>query len=1310
MKKLLNILFLIPFIALSQNLPPVISGITSYTTSNGSVTLNFSATDDGSIGAWKVSLLKSPTTVKANKIAAIGSSTGSGVGSTGYSSIKTSDSSLLGRLKNFYKSYGLIDTIFNRCVASTYIYQGMPTGYVPPVNDANHTIDTTRNLTAAMNRVGTGGLVYVLYPTNGFDNYTVAEVMNCMRIMRDTANARGINIVFGTTQPREGLDSATKVRLRQAYDSIMVQFPNNHVDQYWGFIDEPRGINGNNGTFYNRRRSDWKVTTDSIHFNDAGHAQFAKQHIAFNGEALMQSGVTIIAPNSPTPTITGLSTGTYYFVAAAQDNDRLWSYNVITVNATASTTYYTKAVGELTNPTTFGTNTDGSGTTPINFTSDNQIFEIRNRTSTTISADWTVSGTSSKITVGTGVDFTIPSTNKVTATIDVSNGGELTILNTTFPTFGILATGSTVEYAQSSTVSILNFTANAVTYSNLKLTGSGTKTFKNSTTTVTGDLTFDGSTNGTLTLDAASAAVFTTVTLGGNLTYLGTVNNPVDANSYTLQTTGSGTQTITAAGNTARFFSIITGSSGNNVVLSTAGGSTNTLLGNAVGGGLTLSAGTTLTLGGNTVTFFNGGSSVLGSGTITGSSTSSIIINRSAANTFGTLNFTSGSRSLNNLTVNHTGTTPTVTLGTALDIYNTLTVSSGTLATGGTLTLKSDANGTARLAESPGTISGNVTVERFIPVNTDNGRSGKSWRLLTSPVTGTTINAAWQGGTTWDSASGNLASTGQYTLIPGQQQANATTANNNGFDFWSYVANSAASVRKYVGTTTSGSYTPLVNTTSPITDEPAYMLFLRGDRSVTSGTAVPTVLRPTGTLRTGTQSLTVKGTNTQKFTLLGNPYASPIDFEQVILNADNNTKIYERFWIWAADQGSFGAYRLVNRTGTNTYEVIPSPYNIAGTTGTTAQHIQSSQGFFVESQLTADATITVEENDKSNPSSVYSVFRTGNTNEKLNINLNHLNADNTTTLADGVQAKYDSDFSASIADEDIQKPNNFNENLAIQRSGSYLIVEGRPLVNSTDTTYLNLWNTTQRSYQFQLKAENFNSSSLSAFLVDKYLSTSKDINLHGDVTSINFAVNGDAASRALDRFMIVYRTNTTHPVNFTNIKAAQKQTAIQVDWNVATETNTRSYEVEKSTNGQQFVKAVSVAATGNIAYNWLDVMPANGMNYYRVKGISGNGEVKYSGVARVNMNSVKTGVTVYPNPLTDKSFNLQLNNKEKGTYTLRLINSAGQLVFSSVVSHSGGSSSQTVQLNKELPKGIYQLEITREDRAKETITIISNKD
>jgi N-acetylneuraminic acid mutarotase len=185
--------------------------------------------------------------------------------------------------------------------------------------------------------------------------------------------------------------------------------------------------------------------------------------------------------------------------------------------------------------------------------------------------------------------------------------------------------------------------------------------------------------------------------------------------------------------------------------------------------------------------------------------------------------------------------------------------------------------------------------------------------------------------------------------------------------------------------------------------------------------------------------------------------------------------------------------------------------------------------------------------------------------------------------------------------------------------------------------------------------------------------------------------------------------SSTLPVDFSTLKASQKNAAIRVDWHMATETNTKIYEVQRSANGHQFVKAATVAATGSSAYNWLDVAPNAGMNYYRIKAISNDDEAKFSLVVRVNMSNGRGGaVSVYPIPITGSNFSLQLINKEKGNYTLRITNTVGQTLLSKTISHSGGSATQTVQLTNELPKGVYQLDITAEDGTKETKKLVIN--
>jgi hypothetical protein len=436
----------------------------------------------------------------------------------------------------------------------------------------------------------------------------------------------------------------------------------------------------------------------------------------------------------------------------------------VTPLAPVITNYYSASSGsgnlELT--TSWGTNTNGTGSNPSNFTTDYQVFNIRNNATQTIGGNWTVSGTGSKVVLGDGtnaVNFTIPSSYSLTGTIDLSASSTLTIQNSTIPTFGTCNASSITVY--DGTVGQI---ITPTTYSNLTLSSPGTKTFAGNTTTVSGNLIINNT-----TLDAPSIAPFATLNLGGNLTYLGTVTPPVDGNSITLTTTGTGTQTITGNGNIARWFRLQTTNSGNNVVLSETGGSTNLNVGNASSGGISLVNGSLLTLNGNTLTFIVDGDGV-GNGTITGgngtitcNTSSNIMINKNGASAFGTLRLTSGSETLNNLTLNMIGAGNTVILGSPVIVNGNLTITNGNLnvPAGGELTV----NGTTTISgalvlQSPtstgrtgsflpiGAVTGSVTVERYIPQYTSDA---DGWYFLSSPVSGQSIDPNFDpAGSTYD--------------------------------------------------------------------------------------------------------------------------------------------------------------------------------------------------------------------------------------------------------------------------------------------------------------------------------------------------------------------------------------------------------------------------------------------------------------------------------------------------------------------------------------------------------------------------------
>ncbi len=982
----------------------------------------------------------------------------------------------------------------------------------------------------------------------------------------------------------------------------------------------------------------------------------------------------------------------------------------VAVSGVSTAYYYSKATGDLTDPATFNTATDGSGTDATNFTSNNQSFEIRNRTTTTIASNWTVSGTSSKIIVGNGVDFTIPSANTVTGTIDVLNGGELTLENAVLPTLGALATGSTVEYAQTTAINILNTTTDVVTYSNLKLSNSGIKTFKINSTTVTGNLTYDGSTNGPLNIEA-SGNPFTTINLAGNLTYLGTVTNPIDATSYTLVTNGSGTQTITGNGNTARFFRITNSTPGNNVILSTAGGSTNALVGNATSGGVILGNATaTLSLNGNTLTFFAGGTTITSTGTITGSQTSNIVINSTATN-FGTLRFTSGSQILKDLTLNGSGT---ATLGTPLEITagaspatnGTVTIGSGAvLASAGNLTLKSNEFGTARVANSAGTITGDVTVERFVKLRTPGtgsgaANNGRAYRLLAPTVTTTSsIRANWMEG-----GMNTVIGTNVNPLANFGTQITGSGGNSNEFD----VTASNASSLFNAGNGVAPTYTPIGSTTIPLNAYTGYFLYVRGDRSMDMTlpltTGMPTsstTLRTTGTLQFGTKTETdfpaMDATNLA-LNLVTNPYASPIDWSAVRGDA-GTTNLSTSYTLWDANIGTRGGFVAVNTSGTQ------SPL---GTGSLATINIQPGQAFFVQSDGGGTPTIAIKETHKvaGNNNGVFLVPQ-----ESFGISLFFTEPNSYRRLADGAVAVFDNSYSKTIDANDAAEINNWDENIAIDREGKHLAIDGRPAILTRDTLPLFMNNMKEQAYEFEFTPAQFTNPGLKAELVDNFLNTRTLISVTA-TTVVPFTVTADPASKASDRFKVVFGSFGGLSVDGLSIKAQAKNNGIEVDWASKTETDMASYEVERSTFGTTFTKVNTTAALGNsstpVNYNWFDANPNMGSNFYRVKAMDKAGNTKYSDIVKVTFGKGEPSMVVYPNPLAGKTFTMELNNMAKGMYVLNLYSNDGRMVHTEQWQHDGSQATRTINLKTDIAKGAYQLQLSNTNGFKTTQILIKN--
>lgn len=185
--------------------------------------------------------------------------------------------------------------------------------------------------------------------------------------------------------------------------------------------------------------------------------------------------------------------------------------------------------------------------------------------------------------------------------------------------------------------------------------------------------------------------------------------------------------------------------------------------------------------------------------------------------------------------------------------------------------------------------------------------------------------------------------------------------------------------------------------------------------------------------------------------------------------------------------------------------------------------------------------------------------------------------------------------------------------------------------------------------------------------------------------------------RSFDISSYVTLTSNVLPLNFTVVKALQRNDGVHVEWQVSSDAGIKSYEIEKSKDGKQFIKATVVLGNNNttsVNYNWIDPTPFPDNNFYRIKSIGKTGDVKYSGVINVKIGGSTSNIDVYPNPVKNKSLTVRLINQNKGIYTVKLFNNSGLLVYKKTIEHDGGSALQTLQLNSTIIRGLYQLQVS----------------
>lgn len=113
----------------------------------------------------------------------------------------------------------------------------------------------------------------------------------------------------------------------------------------------------------------------------------------------------------------------------------------------------------------------------------------------------------------------------------------------------------------------------------------------------------------------------------------------------------------------------------------------------------------------------------------------------------------------------------------------------------------------------------------------------------------------------------------------------------------------------------------------------------------------------------------------------------------------------------------------------------------------------------------------------------------------------------------------------------------------------------------------------------------------------------------------------------------MYQCTGLLPVTITSFTGQQVNDNVLLRWNATFETSFKQYEIERSVEGNNFVKIGTVLGQNLANYNFTDnSAKGNPILYYRLKMIDIDGRFKYSSVVAVRFGTSSNSTLVFPNP------------------------------------------------------------------------------
>jgi hypothetical protein len=148
------------------------------------------------------------------------------------------------------------------------------------------------------------------------------------------------------------------------------------------------------------------------------------------------------------------------------------------------------------------------------------------------------------------------------------------------------------------------------------------------------------------------------------------------------------------------------------------------------------------------------------------------------------------------------------------------------------------------------------------------------------------------------------------------------------------------------------------------------------------------------------------------------------------------------------------------------------------------------------------------------------------------------------------------------------------------------------------------------------------------------------------------------------------------PVSLLRFEAKALGNVADLRWTTTSELNNKEFEIQKTTDGINYVTLATVDGKGtrNVTteYNFTDIKPSRGVNYYRLRQIDFDGKYAYSKIEAVKFESDKLGtLAIYPNPVNDNLLNIEMPFDKNEKVLVTITDMLGKVLYEKIISYNG---------------------------------------